>query len=146
MMMTKRSGISAIIALTAVGCVPAPGQTKPSLDTTMFVVMGEGLAAGMANYGLSSVVQQYSFPAQMAKQMKTAFEQPLIQPPGIGDVIGYPAQEVKLHTYPQGSVRNFYQLDPTKQSAPPLLVMNLSVPGFTLADSTSMRPTAPIAQ
>src|SRR5881394_2228970 len=91
-MMTKRSGTTAIIVLAAVGCITAPGQTKPSLDTTSFVVMGEGLAAGMANYGLSSVVQQYSFPAQMAAQMKTGFEQPLIQPPGIGDVIGYPAQ------------------------------------------------------
>ena len=109
--------------------------------------MGEGLAAGMANYGLSSVVQQYSFPAQMAGQMKTAFEQPLIQPPGIADAIGYPMQEVKLQTYPQGAVRTFYQpSDPTKQAAPPLFVMNLSVPGFTLADSVSMRPVPPVAQ
>ena len=108
--------------------------------------MGEGLAAGMANYGLSSVVQNYSFPAQMAAQMNTAFEQPLIQPPGIGDVIGYPAQEVKLQTYPQGSVRQFYQPDPAVQSGPPLFVMNLSVPGFTLTDSVTMRPVPPIAQ
>jgi hypothetical protein len=144
-MIPKRSGIFAIVVLAAASCVSAPGQTK--LDTTTFVVMGEGLAAGMANYGLSSVIQQYSFPAQMAAQMGTAFEQPLIEPPGIGDVVGYPSQEVKLQTYPQGSVRVFYQpTDPTKQAAPPLLVMNLSVPGFTLADSMSMRPVPPIAQ
>ncbi len=109
--------------------------------------MGEGLAAGMANYRRSRVVQQVSFPAQMAVQMGTAFEQPLIQPPGIGDVIGYPSQEVKLQTYPQGAVRVSYQpSDPTKQSAPPLFVMNLSVPGFTLADSVTVRPVPPVAQ
>ena len=142
----KRTGIFAILVLAALGQAPARGQTKPTLDTTTFVVMGEGLAAGMANYGLSSVVQPYSFPAQMAAQMKTAFAQPLIQPPGIGDVIGYLGQEVKLQTYPQGSVRQFYQPDPTKQSAPPLFVMNLSVPGFTLADAVSMKPVPPIAQ
>jgi hypothetical protein len=147
LMIPKRWAIFAIAVLAAATCASAPGQTKPSLNTTTFVVMGEGLAAGMANYGLSSVVQQTSFPAQMAAQMGTAFEQPLIQPPGIGDVVGYPSQEVKVQTYPQGSVRVFYQpADPTKQASPPLLVMNLSVPGFTLADSMSMRPVAPIVQ
>jgi hypothetical protein len=145
-MIPKRSGIFASIVLAVASCASAPAQTKPSLDTTTFVVMGEGLAAGMANYGLSSVVQNYSFPAQMAAQMKTGFAQPLIQPPGIGDVIGYPDQEVKLHTYPQGSVRQFYQPEGAKQAGPPLFVMNLSVPGFTLADSVAVRPVAPIAQ
>lgn len=145
-MIPKRSWIFAIIVLAAAGCSSAFGQATPFLDTTTFVVMGEGLAAGMANFGLSSVVQNYNFPAQVAAQMNTAFEQPLIQPPGIGDVIGYPSQEVKLQTYPQGSVRQFYQPDPTVQSGPPLFVMNLSVPGFTLADSVSMRPSSPIAQ
>ena len=116
------------------------------LDTTTFVVMGEGLAAGMANFGLSSVVQAKSFPAQVAAQMKTAFPQPLIQPPGIGDVIGYPPQEVRVQTYPQGSVRQFYQPDPTKAAAPPIFVLNLSMPSFTLADATTMRPVNPIVQ
>jgi hypothetical protein len=145
-MIPNRSCIFAIIVLAIACCAPAFSQTKPFLDTTTFVVMGEGLAAGMANFGLSSVVQNYSFPAQMAAQMNTGFEQPLIQPPGIGDVIGYPSQELKLQTYPQGSVRQFYQPDPSVQSGPPLFVMNLSVPGFTLADSVSMRPSPPVAQ
>ena len=145
--MTKRPGISSIIILALVGCAAAPGQTaRPPLDTTTFVVMGEGLAAGMANYGLSTVVQQYSFPAQIAKQMGTAFVQPLIQPPGIGDVIGYPGQEVKLQVYPQGSVRQFYKIPDQKDEAPPLFVMNLSVPGFTLADATTVKPELPVAR
>jgi hypothetical protein len=145
----KPTQILAIAVLAATNCSPALCQTNPSLDTTTFIVMGEGLAAGMANYGLSSAVQQYSFPAQMAAQMNTGFEQPLIQPPGIGNVVGYPVQEVMLQTYPQGSVRQFYlPTDTTKDPilAPPLFVMNLSVPGLTLADSVSMRPVPPIAQ
>ncbi len=124
-----------------------PGIARAqTLDTTTFVVMGEGLAAGMANFGLSSVVQSKSFPAQMAAQMKTAFPQPLIQPPGIGDVIGYPKAEVRVQTYPQGSVRQFYQPDPSKAAAPPIFVLNLSVPSLTLAESVSLRPIAPIVQ
>jgi len=148
-MRTKPKQIFGIVVLAAAICSPAASQTNPNLDTTTFIVMGEGLAAGMANYGLSSAVQQYSFPALMAAQMNTGCEQPLIQPPGIGDVVGYPAQEVMLQSYPQGSVRQFYlPTDTTKDPilAPPLFLTNLSVPGLTLADSIAMRPVAPIAQ
>jgi len=145
-MEVKRYRIFALSVLAGVCSASAFGQGGRGLDTAMFIVVGEGLSAGMANYGLSTVVQQYSFPAQMAAQMKTGFLQPLIQPPGIGDVVGYPGQEVKLQTYPQGSVRQLFQTDQYKQTVPSLFIMNLSVPGFTLADSISMRPVPPIAQ
>jgi len=123
-----------------------PAQTMSGLDTTTFVVMGEGLAAGMGNFALSSEGQKYSFPAQVAAQMNTPFAQPLIQPPGIGNVIGSPEQDVRVQTYPQGSVRQFYQTEPKKAASPPLFVMNTSVPGLTLSDSMALRPVAPIAQ
>jgi len=128
------------------GAVQECAQAQ-KLDTTTFVVMGEGLAAGMANYGLSSVMQSKSFPALIAAQMGTGFEQPLIQPPGIGDVVGYPGQEVRVQAYPQGSVRQMYlPTDKTKDPilAPPLFVQNLSVPGQTLSDSMTLRPVPPI--
>lgn len=145
-MIKKGSAVTAILIVAGLSGSNLFSQTKPGLDTTAFIVMGEGLAAGMANYGLSSVVQQYSFPAQVAAQMKTAFVQPLIQPPGIGDVIGYPGQEVKLQVYPQGSVREFYTVEGSKVASPPLLLMNLSVPGLTLAESLTLRPVLPVAQ
>jgi len=140
-----RTTLSGILILTLVG-TQAPAQTLPGLDTTTFVVMGEGLAAGMGNFGLSSTLQQYSFPAQMAAQMQTAFPQPLIQPPGIGDVVGYPPQDVRYPTYPQGAVRQFYQPKPTDIPAPPLFVLNLSVPGLTLTDSLVRVPVPPVMQ
>jgi len=140
-----RATLSGFLLLALSGGI-ATAQTKPGLDTTTFVVMGEGLAAGMANFGLSSVVQNYSFPAQMAAQMNTAFPQPLIQPPGIGDVVGYPGQDVRYPTYPQGAVRVFYQPDPAKPPAPPLFVLNLSVPGLTIADSLVTPPQSPVIQ
>ena len=108
--------------------------------------MGEGLAAGVGNFGLSSTLQNYSFPAQAAAQMKMMFVQPLIQPPGIGDVVGYPGQEVRIPAYPQGSVRQFYAVPDSKATSPPLFVQNLSVPGLTLAESVSLKPLAPIVQ
>ncbi len=122
------------------------GERAGRLETTSFVVMGEGLAAGMANFGLNRVGQSKSFPAQMAAQMKTPFPQPLFQEPGLGDVVGYPGQEVKLHTYPTGAVRVMSQPDPGKPAAPPMFVQNLSIPGLTLAESISLRPVAPVSQ
>ncbi len=120
-----------------------------TLDTTTFVFMGEGLTAGMANYGLSSAMQNHDFAVLMAAQMNAGIEQPLIQPPGIGDVIGYPGQEVQVQKYPQGSVRQMYlPTDKTKApiQTPPLFVTNVSVPGLTLNDSITMKPVAPVVQ
>jgi hypothetical protein len=138
-----KSRITPVLFLALLSLGRSPAQT---LDTTTFVVMGEGLAAGMANFGLSSVGQNQSFPAQIAAQMGTAFPQPLIQPPGIGDVVGYPTQEVRVQTYPQGSVRQFYQTGTNPVTSPPIFVLNLSVPELTLADSVSLRPVSPIVQ
>ena len=145
-MQMKISMVSLLLVLSLAGRAPAQ---RSQLDTTTFVVMGEGMAAGVANFGLSSVMQKQSFPALVAAAMNTGFEQPLIQPPGIGDVVGYPGQEVRVQTYPQGSVRELYlPTDKTKApiAAPPLFVLNVSVPALTLNDSISLRPVAPIVQ
>jgi hypothetical protein len=144
-----RKRIALLISLSLAFFLAAQSLAAQVLDTTSFVVMGEGLAAGMANFGLSSVVQNQSFPARIAAQMGTGFEQPLIQPPGIGDVVGYPGQEVEMQKYPQGAMRQtYFPTDKTKApiQTPPLLVMNTSVPGLTLADSISMKPVAPVVQ
>jgi hypothetical protein len=145
----RASGVKQVIRLILpVVCAAAIAHAQ-TLDTTAFVVMGEGLAAGMGNYGLSSVLQNQDFAVLVAGKMHTAIEQPLIQPPGIGDVIGYPTQEVQVQKYPQGSVRQTYlPTDPTKDpiATPPLFVTNVSVPALTLNDSVTMRPVAPVVQ
>src|SRR5216683_1635053 len=47
-----------------------------------FVVMGEGLAAGMGDFALSSETQQTCFAAQIARQMQLNCPQRLVQAPG----------------------------------------------------------------
>jgi hypothetical protein len=137
--------------VVAVGCcfpTAAQQQSTPRLDTTSFVAVGEGLAAGMANYGLSEIVQRGSFPALLAQQMKTTFPQPLIEAPGLGDVLGYQSLPLRVPTYPQSRVRIF----PSRPNVdiqdlkPSLFVFNLSVPGMRAADSVSRRPVAPLIQ
>jgi len=98
-------------------------------------VLGDGLAAGASNFTLSADVQNQSFPAQMARQMQTVFPQPLIQPPGIGGVAGFPQLPGRFPAAPQTTLR---------ASPTPLLVFNLSVPGLKLADSFTRRPALPL--
>src|SRR5215475_1400902 len=132
----RKPRFSVLLALAAFAGGAAPAQNK--LDTTQFVVVGEGLAAGMADFKLRDVYQDKSFGAQMARQMKTAFPQPLIEAPGIGNAPGYTAMPVHLPGTLQGSVR--------KPFPPYLFVFNLSIPGYRLADSLTRRPSAPLLQ
>ena len=105
------------------------------LDITRFIVLGEGLAAGMADFSLYDEAQRYSFPAQMARQMGVPFIQPLIQPPGIGDVPGFEPWSVVAPSPLQSTVVD--QIPPEQPS-------NLSVPGFKVADAVRMRPQEPM--
>jgi hypothetical protein len=107
------------------------------LNTSTFVVLGEGLAAGMGDFTLSDVTQVDSFPAQMARQMQAQFPQPLIQPPGICNPVGFTELPVIVPVPTQTSVLD--QLPPTP-------VNNLSVPGYRLADALNLRPAQPLVQ
>src|SRR3954451_14005211 len=113
-------------------------QRTAAFDPTSFIVVGEGLAAGMAGSSLKDVYQDKSFPAQMARQMNTGFPQPLIQPPGIGNVPGFPALPVRLPGVLQGSIRS--------QFPATTFVMNLSIPGQQLSDSLTRKPVSPLIQ
>jgi hypothetical protein len=101
-------------------------------------VVGEGLAAGFADFALRDVYQDKSFGAQMARQMKTNFPQPLMEAPGIGNAPGFTALPVHLPGTLQGSVREPFP--------PYLFIFNLSIPGFRLSDSLNRRPSPPLLQ
>ena len=119
---------------------------QSKLDTTTFVVLGEGLAAGMADFSLKDIYQQQSFPALIAKQIKTDFPQPLIEPPGIGSAPGFPAMEVTVPARGQSTVREWFPPTPGATPAPSLFIFNISVPGLKLADSIGLRPVSPLIQ
>jgi hypothetical protein len=106
------------------------------LDTTTFVVLGEGLAAGMSNFSLQAVHQQDSFSALAARQMGAIFPQPLIQAPGLGSAPGFAENPVVVPAVGQTTVRTPFP--------PTLFVFNLAVPGHSLSDALRMRPRAPL--
>ena len=122
---------SALILVFATGIV-----LGSRLDSTTFVVLGDGLAAGASGTGLSKQLQERSFGAQLAGQLGTIFPQANFQPPGPGDVPGEQRLPVMIPSYPQSTVRTPFP--------PSLFVFNLSVPGLKLADALSRRPTLPL--
>lgn len=116
--------------------VPAVPADSGRLSTGRFVVLGEGLAAGMSDFGLKADLQRESFPAQMARQMGTGLSLPLIQPPGIGDLPGFPKLPVRVPAMFQTTVReDFPPVEPPQ---------NLSVPGLRMADAVALRPAQPV--
>jgi hypothetical protein len=136
------AAITVLLWLTPALRAQQPQQRR--LDTTTFVVLGEGLAAGMSGFGLHEVSQKMSFPALMAQQMNTAFPQPLFEGPGLQDVLGYPSLPVRFPTVPQGRVRVFPDQANDNDEAPTLFVFNLSVPNFRVGDSLTRKPISPL--
>ena len=107
-----------------------------SLDPSTFIVLGDGLAAGMGDFGLSQVSQATSFPALMAGQMRTPFTQALIEPPGIGDVIGFQRLPVRAPTVFQTTILTDFP--------PSSAIHNLSIPGLLVSDARTLRPIEPL--
>jgi hypothetical protein len=116
--------------------IPTAPVDAGRLSRATFVVLGEGLAAGAGDFALWNDFQRWSFPAQMASQMQADLVQPLLQPPGIGNLPGFPPLPVEIPGMMQTTV-----LDPWP---PPAAVGNLSVPGFRLADALNLRPHPPL--
>jgi len=105
------------------------------LNPARFVVMGEGLAAGMGDFNLNSETQQLAFPVFMARQMQTEFRQSLLQPPGVTGLPGFPELPVVIPGPLQSTVLN---------DLPPGAPSNLSVPGLRLSDALELRPSQPL--
>ena len=106
------------------------------LNTSTFVVVGDGLAAGAGDFGMSEELQAVSFPAQVARQLKTPFSQPLIEAPGLGPVIGFQDLPVRLPQQMQTTV--------LKEFPPSGLYSNVSIPGLKLIDALTRRPASPL--
>src|SRR5215468_10785596 len=105
------------------------------LKTDTFIVVGEGLAAGMGNFTLREEPQLHSFPAYMAERMQAKFSQPLLQAPGLGNAVGFTPLPVRVPTYMQTTVL---------EQLGPMPFTNLAVPGYTLTDALHLRPRQPL--
>jgi hypothetical protein len=156
--------LTLVLAIGSV--VPSGAQSKA--DFTQFVVMGEGLAAGFADFQLREVYQTNSFPALMAQQINVLFPQPLIQSPGIGYVPGFPMLPVRVPNTLQTTVRlppgqgcptttQYFTIpcttvpvpvrpDGEGQPSQNIFIFNTSVPNMTVSDALNRTPVPPMVQ
>ncbi|MBM3740038.1 MAG: hypothetical protein FJW39_30140 [Acidobacteria bacterium] len=124
----------ALLALLLSGAALA--QTSGRWDTTLFIALGDGLPAGMGDFGLHQRYQERSFPALVAAQMKALFPQPLLEAPGLGGIPGYPDLPVRAPGPLGTTLRTPFP--------PTLFVFNLSVPGMKAAGASSIRVRPPL--
>lgn len=116
--------------------VPQVSQVnRGTLNTSRFMVLGEGLAAGASDFTMNTDTQIWCFPAQMAARMGVEFPQRLIQPPGLGNFAGFASQPVRVPGVSQTTVI---------EQIPPKPVFNLSVPELRLQDALELRPELPL--
>jgi hypothetical protein len=135
--MSTSMRILSCAVLLALLPLPACAQQN-QLITTSFVVLGEGLGAGMGDFALRDIYQTNTFGALIAQQLSSGFPQPLMELPGIGSAPGFPALAVSLPSLGQQTVRETFP--------PDLFVYNLSVPGMTVANAISKLPVRPLIQ
>lgn len=101
----------------------------------IFVALGDGLAAGMADFSLRDDSQMMSFPAQLARQMGVSFPQALVRGPGIGHAPGFARLPVLVPANMQTRVL---------EKMPPPVYRDLCVPGLTIPDCLHLRATQPL--
>jgi hypothetical protein len=120
------------------GAVATPQSVAESgrLDVSRFVVLGEGLAAGMGDFGLNQHFQKKSFPAQMAGQMGTDCHQPLMEPPGLGELPGFAPLPLRFP-----AILQYTALSEFPPTSP---LNNLSIPNLKVADALTLRPCGPL--
>ena|SRR5579871_6005513 len=145
-----RAGTLLLILATVVA-LPGGAQQAAKGDLSQFVTMGDGLAAGFADFQLHQEFQVNSFPALVAKQANTLFPQPLFQSPGIGYVPGFPSLPVRLPNTLQTTVRVAAGPVPSRpngegQPAQNVFVFNASVPNMTVSDAVNRPASAPLIQ
>jgi hypothetical protein len=99
-------------------------------------VLGEGLAAGVQDFGIRKEYQERSFPSLLAQQMGTILPLPLMQGPGVVAIPGFQALPAILPNTRHTTVRDDFP--------PSLFVFNLSVPGLKLTESATRRPAEPL--
>jgi hypothetical protein len=122
--------------LLPIAMVLALSASAQKFDPTNMIVVGEGLAAGVADFSLKDIYQKKNFGARLAEQMNVSFPQPLMQGVGVGNVPGFPEMPVRTPGPGQGAVRADFP--------PQLFIFNLSVPGYKLTDTFGRRPSTPL--
>jgi len=136
--MYRTSAIVSLLALVLLVPGAALAVNTGSADFTNYVSAGDSLTAGFVSGSLIDTSQQHDYPSIIASQAGVAdFEQPLVSPPGIPNVLHlvglFPAVIVP-EPGPQGHPENLNL---------PRLYNNLAVPGETAGTMITVKSDVP---
>jgi phospholipase/lecithinase/hemolysin len=108
--------------------IAAPARAADRGDLTRLVVVGDSLSAGFQNFSLLATQQTNGYAAVVARQARTPLVLPLIDSPGIPNVLTLvdPGPPPLIQPAPGSSTG---RLNPFQQ------VTNLAVPGATVVDA-----------
>jgi hypothetical protein len=127
----------AICACAFLSTTVAAGD-KPA-DLSRFVVMGDSLSAGVQNFSLLYSQQPNGYGSLIAEQANTPLPLPLVPYPGAPNVLqlvsGGPPPGPPPVIEPAPGTLLFPRLNPLQQP------FNISIPGITVSDAITMRPT-----
>jgi phospholipase/lecithinase/hemolysin len=126
--------ITRIGALTLLAALSTIAFAEKRADLSRLVVVGDSLSAGFQNGSLLNVQQPHGYASLVANQARTTLPLPLIAAPGIPNVLTLvsPGPPPVIVPAPGSS---------TGRDDPFLQPMDLAVPGATVEDALTKRPT-----
>ena len=131
------SGLLFLIgAISNLAAAPAVFSARPGIDLSRLVVVGDSLSAGVQNFSLLDTQQPNGYASVIAKQAGVPLTLPLVPFPGAPNVL----QVVSLSPVPviqpvAGSLPSIPRDNPEEQPT------NVSVPGVTVAQALTLRPS-----
>ncbi|HEX4807649.1 MAG TPA: hypothetical protein VH325_01890 [Bryobacteraceae bacterium] len=127
---TRACALSATLAFAG----PKP-EKKDAADLSRLVVMGDSLSAGVQNFSLLYSTQPNGYASLIAAQAKTPLPLPLVPYPGAPNVLQLTSLKPLVIQPAPGTLPSPPRLNPFQEA------FNISVPGITVEQSLTMRPT-----
>ena len=136
MLKTKNTALSLLlIVMPVVASAAQNGNGRPA-NLSRLVIVGDSLSAGVQNFSLLDSQQVHGYGSVLARQAGV----PLLLP-----LVPYPGAPNKLELVSPGPPPVIQQVDgtlpPIPRDNPFIVPTNVSVPGITVAQSLTMRPT-----
>jgi hypothetical protein len=133
---TKNTALSLLLAVVPVVVSAAQNGQGHAADLSRLVVVGDSLSAGVQNFSLLDSQQPNGYASVIARQAGVPLFLPLVPYPGAPNVL-----ELVTLGPPPVIQQAPGHLPPIPRDNPFILPFNLSVPGITVAQALSLRPT-----
>jgi hypothetical protein len=134
--MNKSQRLCALLTLVLLSAGTAVSATRGKADLSTLVVVGDSLSAGVQNFSLLDTQQPHGYAALIAAQAGVFMSLPLVPYPGAPNVLELVSPGPPPMIQPATGT-----LPPIPRDIPFLPPTNLAVPGITVAQALTLKPT-----